>query len=85
MANPDNLKKIVGFAIENEEFRNSLMSNAKDAIDSHAKQFGFDYSQLSQESQDVISSFTADELNTLSTIFQRAKSSDTPIDPVEMF
>jgi hypothetical protein len=85
MSNSDDLKKVVGFAIENEEFRKALTSNAKDAIDSRAKELGFDYSQLPQESQDVLSSFTVEELNTLGTIYLRAKSSNTPIDPVEMF
>src|ERR1051326_82134 len=80
----DYLRKLVSFAIENESFRNELTLNPKEAISSRNNELGFSYNQLSDESREVVSSFTAEELDTLRRIYIRAKNVDIDLDPLKM-
>jgi hypothetical protein len=81
----DYLRKLFASAVEDENFRNDLILSPKEAIGSKSNQLGFSYDQLSDESREVISSFTAEELDTLRRIFLRAKKVDINLDPREMF
>lgn len=81
----DYLRKLVAFAVEDENFRNDLILSPKEAIGSKSNQLGFSYDQLSDESREVISSFTAEELDTLRRIFLRAKKIGIDLNHREMF
>jgi hypothetical protein len=76
------LRKIVQFAMTNENFRRALVTDPKQAIDSKRSTFKFDHSKLSQRSRDVVASLTSEELDTLYGIFQKAKKAG--IKPTEM-
>lgn len=80
----DYLRKLVALAVENENFRNDLTLSPKEAIGSRNTQLGFSYDQLSDESREVVSSFTAEELDTLRRIFLRAKKVGIDLDPLKM-
>jgi hypothetical protein len=80
---PSYLKKVVGLAMTDENFRRALTVDHKKAIDSKRRRLKFDHSKLSQRSHDVLSSLTAEEISTLHRIHQKAKKGG--IRPLEMF
>jgi TRAP-type mannitol/chloroaromatic compound transport system substrate-binding protein len=78
---PDKLKAIVQRAIQDSDFRASLASDPERAVERGS--FQFSYKELSQTSKEILESFTAAELDTMSKIYERAKKGG--IEPWEMF
>ncbi len=77
------LKKIIGLALTDDNFRRTLSENPKDAINNKSADLGFGHDKLSNESHEVLKSITPEEFNTLHNIFQKANK--VGIGPIEMF
>ena len=77
------LRKIVARAIEKPEFRTSLVKDPREAINSSRKALKFGYDEgLTETTKSVLKSITADDLSSLSTIYQKAKK--TGVKPTSM-
>ncbi|HEY7079858.1 MAG TPA: hypothetical protein VH500_09160 [Nitrososphaeraceae archaeon] len=79
----DNLKKVVGLAMTDSEFRKEFVKDHKKAIDDKHMELGFKHTELSDQSHEVLSSLTTGEIDTLHEIFKKAERGG--IRPVEMF
>jgi hypothetical protein len=82
--NKQQLENIIGLAIEDENFRRSLLDNAKEAIDSNSQKLQLSYDELSKEVKEILPAFTADEFDTLSKIHGRASRVGAYLEPKKM-
>ncbi len=82
------LKEIVNFAVKDDNFRNAVFKNSREAINSKHAELGFGYDELTNDSREVLDSLSSEELDELHTIFKKGKTAEAATGigpPPEMF